>query len=78
MLIQIFLRTLRKTRYSLLLILISLFATWLFTSLSSYFLETWMALVSMVSSFTLSTFILSLRGLFDYQVKMSLSIVNNE
>ena len=61
-------RTLRRTRYSLLAILLSLFITWLFSILTSFYMRVWMAVVTMVSCITLSIFVLTLRGMFDYQV----------
>ena len=61
-------RTLRRTRYSLLAILLVLFFTWLFSIMTAFFLETWMAAMTMISTCTLAVFVFTLRGLLDYQV----------
>ena len=42
--------------------------TWLSSMFTSFFKEFWMAIVLMVASLSLATFILTLRGFFDYQV----------
>ena len=52
------------------LVLVSLYFTWLFSMFTSFFKEFWMAIALMVASLTLATFILTLRGFFDYQVEM--------
>ena len=50
------------------LVLVTLYITWLFSMFTSFFKEFWMAIVLMVASLSLATFILTLRGFFDYQV----------
>lgn len=50
------------------LVLVTLYITWLSSMFTSFFKEFWMAIVLMVASLSLATFILTLRGFFDYQV----------
>ena len=52
------------------LLLVSLYITWLFSMFTSFFKEFWMSIALMVASLSLATFILTLRGFFDYQVRI--------
>ena len=54
------------------LVLVTLYITWLSSMFTSFFKEFWMAIVLMVASLSLATFILTLRGFCDYQVGVSM------
>ena len=61
-------RTLRKTRYILLLLLMLLVCVWVFGVLSAHFQKTALSLIFMLFSLMLSLAVMGLRCFFDHQV----------
>ena len=71
-----FLRTLRKTRYSLMLISLLLSLWWLCSVLTGHLRHVWLASVLCILCPALALSVLALRGLLDYQVSPDCECIN--